>query len=190
MAGVRGRVASDCAAVRGGGPVRVAVRTRLKGLTSADERVLRAVGAHLGSLAARDLKARCADGLNHGADRWSARKRELTGVSSARWAGAITKATHDQWALARRSQYAHLQSLEAGVKTIERRLALPIGAKGTKRAPGGYRSRREWVAKSRRLRVLQGRLARVRADFEAGWCMWCGAASAWPAPGTISMRPG
>ncbi|WP_255205863.1 transposase [Actinomadura sp. BRA 177] len=150
------------------GPCGVAVRTRLKGLTSADERVLRAVGAHLGSLAARDLKARCADGLNHGADRWSARKRELTGVSSARWAGAITKATHDQWALARRSQYAHLQSLEAGVKTIERRLALPIGAKGTKRAPGGYRSRREWVAKSRRLRVLQGRLARVRADFEAG----------------------
>ncbi|WP_217919724.1 transposase [Actinomadura sp. BRA 177] len=150
------------------GPRGVAVRTRLAGLTGTDERVLRAVGAHLGSLAARDLKARCADGLEHGADTWAARKRELTGESSARWAGSITKASHDQWALARRCQVAHLRSLEAGVRTIECRLALPIGQKGTKRVPGGYRSRREWFAKSRRLRILQDRLAAERADFEAG----------------------
>jgi hypothetical protein len=31
-------------------------------------------------------------------------KRELTGCASARWAGSITKATHDQWALARRGR--------------------------------------------------------------------------------------
>ncbi|MGW7290717.1 IS200/IS605 family accessory protein TnpB-related protein, partial [Streptomyces sp. NPDC054847] len=91
-----------------------------------------------------------------------------TGVSSSRWAGSITKATHDQWALARRGQAAHIQGLEAGVRTIRHRLSLPVGAKGTRRTAGGYRSRREWHAKARRLRVLETRLERVRADRDAG----------------------
>ncbi|WP_243717467.1 hypothetical protein [Actinomadura sp. KC345] len=146
----------------------VAVRTRLKGLTSQDEAVLREVGAHLGSLAGRDLKDRCQAGTTHTTDQWATRKRELTGQSSARWAGSITKATHDQWALARRSQLAHLRSLEAGISTIERRLSLPVGQKGSRRMPGGYRSRREWFAKSRRLHALKDRLAHVQADWEAG----------------------
>ncbi|MEV6384007.1 IS200/IS605 family accessory protein TnpB-related protein [Streptomyces sp. NPDC051773] len=150
------------------GPSGVAVRTRLKGLAPGDEKVLRLVGAHLGSLASRDLKARCRDGLEHSGKAWAVRKRELTPVSSSRWAGSITKATHDQWALARRCQAAHLQSLEAGIRTIKARLSLPVGQKGTKNAPGGYRSRREWHAKARRLRVLQDRLAAARADREAG----------------------
>ncbi|MEU2510062.1 hypothetical protein ABZ621_35940, partial [Streptomyces sp. NPDC007863] len=150
------------------GPSGVAVRDRLRHLTAGDERVLRSVGAHLGSLASGDLKARCADGLDHSTEAWAARKRELTAVSSSRWAGSLTKATHDQWALARRGQAARLQGLEAGIRTIAYRLALPVGSKGTARAPGGYRSQREWFHKCRRLRVLEDRLAAVRADREAG----------------------
>ncbi|MER7408531.1 IS200/IS605 family accessory protein TnpB-related protein, partial [Streptomyces sp. NPDC000070] len=150
------------------GPSGVAIRTRLKGLTSGDEEVLRLVGAHLGSLASRDLKQRCAEGLEHSTDTWARRKRALSGESSSRWAGSITKATHDQWALSRRVQLAHIQGLEAGVRTIAHRLSLPVGEKGTKRVPGGYRSRREWFAKTRRLRVLEERLAAERADREAG----------------------
>ncbi|WTW18403.1 transposase [Streptomyces sp. NBC_00019] len=150
------------------GPSGVAVRTRLKQLTPADEKVLALVGAHLGSLASRNLKVRCTEGLGHSATTWAARKRELTAVSSSRWAGSLTKATHDQWALARRCQLAHIQCLEAGIRTIAHRLSLPVGAKGSKKAPGGYRSRREWHAKTRRLHVLEGRLERVRADREAG----------------------
>jgi IS605 OrfB family transposase len=92
----------------------------------------------------------------------------LTGQSSARWAGSITRATHDQWALARRAQLAHIQGLEAGVRTLAHRLSLPLGHKGSKHAPGGYRSRREWHAKSRRLRVLEDRLQAARADWQAG----------------------
>ncbi|MGI5327760.1 IS200/IS605 family accessory protein TnpB-related protein [Actinomadura nitritigenes] len=145
------------------------MRDRLKGLTFQDERVLRLVGTHLGRLAGRDLKKRCGDGLEHDAERWAVRKRELTGESSARWAGSITKATHDQWALARRGQLAHLRSLRAGVRTLEYRLSLPLGEEGTKRAPGGYRTKREWFAKSRRLGVLRDRRGtewgdRVEAD--------------------------
>lgn len=53
--------------------------------------------------------------------------------------------------------------------SIEHRLSQPIGQQGTKHAPGGYRSQREWHAKSRRLRVLQDRLTTARADREAGF---------------------
>ncbi|MFE1290045.1 IS200/IS605 family accessory protein TnpB-related protein [Streptomyces sp. NPDC058751] len=150
------------------GPSGVTVRDRLKGLTPQDERVLRLVGGHLGSLASRDLKTRCAVGLEHDNKSWAARKRELTGLSSSRWAGSLTKATHDVWALARRGQHSHIRQLEAGVNTIRHRLSLPLGEKGSKRAPGGYRSRQEWHAKARRLRVLEDRLKRARADWAAG----------------------
>ncbi|MFD8809300.1 IS200/IS605 family accessory protein TnpB-related protein [Streptomyces sp. NPDC059597] len=150
------------------GPSGVAVRDRLKHLSVEDERVLRLVGDHLGSLASRDLKARCESGLDHDNGQWAERKRVLTVESSSRWAGSLTKATHDQWGLARRAQLAHVRGLEAAVRLIVHRLSLPVGQKGGKRAPGGYRSRREWFAKSRRLRVLEDRLRSARADWEAG----------------------
>ncbi|MDX3231126.1 transposase [Streptomyces sp. ME19-01-6] len=150
------------------GPTGVTIRGSLKSLTGQDERVLRLVGGLLGSLASRDLKVRCAAGLDHDSDQWARRKRELTQDSSSRWAGSITKATHDQWALARRGQLAHIQSLEGGVRTIASRLSLPVGAKGAKGSPGGYRSRQEWFAKSRRLHLLEDRLERERADRAAG----------------------
>ncbi|MER5610660.1 IS200/IS605 family accessory protein TnpB-related protein [Streptomyces sp. NPDC002215] len=150
------------------GPCGVAVRDRLKHLTPQDEKVLRLVGEHQGSLASRDLKARCADGLEHGAESWALRKRGLTEVSSSRIAGAITKATHDQWALARRCQAAHIWTLEAGIRTLRHRLSLPIGARGTKRAPGGYRSRGEWFHKSRRLKALEARHTAAVRDRQAG----------------------
>jgi hypothetical protein len=41
----------------------VCIRTRLKGLTAADEAVLRRVGTHLGRLAGADLAARVRTGL-------------------------------------------------------------------------------------------------------------------------------
>ncbi|MFF5333189.1 IS200/IS605 family accessory protein TnpB-related protein [Streptomyces sp. NPDC013181] len=150
------------------GPSGVAVRDRLKHLTGQDERVLRAVGSYQGGLASRDLKARCVDGLDHDAESWAVRKRGLTGVSSSRIAGAITKASHDQWALARRGLAAHIRSLEAGIGTLRHRLSLPVGSKGTKRAAGGYRSRGEWFQKSRRLKSLEDRHAAAVADWRAG----------------------
>ncbi|MET8326364.1 IS200/IS605 family accessory protein TnpB-related protein [Streptomyces sp. NPDC005181] len=150
------------------GPRGAAVRDRLGHLTPQDERVLRAVGEHQGALASRDLKARCAEGLEHSADTWTARKRDLTKESSSRIAGAITKATHDQWALARRCQAAHIRKLAAGIKTLRHRLSLPLGGPGTRRAAGGYRSKNEWFRKSRRLAALEARHAAAVADWQAG----------------------
>ncbi|MGW1090049.1 IS200/IS605 family accessory protein TnpB-related protein [Streptomyces sp. NPDC002596] len=150
------------------GPCGVAIRDRLKHLTPQDEKVLRAVGEHQGALASRDLKARCADGHDHSADTWASRKRELTRMSSSRIAGAITKATHDQWALARRCQAAYIQNLAAGITMLRHRLSLPIGERGTKRVAGGYRSKNEWFRKSRRLAMLEDRHTAAVADRQAG----------------------
>src|SRR3954447_385595 len=80
------------------GPAGVAIRDRLR-VSDADAAVLTEVGVYLGSLAAGDLTERSRQGLGHDAAGWAVRKRSLTGRSSARWAGSVTKATHDQWGL-------------------------------------------------------------------------------------------
>ncbi|MEV7026954.1 IS200/IS605 family accessory protein TnpB-related protein [Kitasatospora sp. NPDC093558] len=150
------------------GPSGVSIRDRLKGLTPEDDKVLRLVGEHMGHLASRDLAARCRDGLEHCTDTWARRKRELTAESSSRWAGSVTSNTHDQWGLSRRAQWAHLVSLDAGIRTIRHRLSLPVGEKGSRGRPGGYRSKHEWFHKTRRLAILQAEYDRVRAEREAG----------------------
>ncbi|MFF7545212.1 IS200/IS605 family accessory protein TnpB-related protein [Streptomyces canus] len=151
------------------GPAGVAIRDRLR-VSDADAAVLTEVGVYLGSLAAGDLAERSRQGLAHDAVSWAVRKRSLTGRSSARWAGSITKASHDQWALARRGQAAHMAWLRGQIASIEARLARPLGAKADKRAglARGYASRGEWHAKSRRLQTLKDRLVVVEADWAAG----------------------
>ncbi|WP_405527113.1 transposase [Streptomyces canus] len=151
------------------GPAGVAVRDRLR-VSDADAAVLIEVGVFLGSLAAGDLAERSRQGLGHDAASWAVRKRSLTGRSSARWAGSVTKASHDQWALARRGQAAQMAWLRRQIASIEARLARPLGARGDKRAGlvRGYGSRGEWHAKSRRLQTLKARLAGVEADWAAG----------------------
>ncbi|MDQ0748517.1 hypothetical protein QF034_002748 [Streptomyces africanus] len=151
------------------GPSGVAVRDRLR-VSATDVAVLCEVGLFLGSLASGDLAVRSRQGLAHDAGSWAVRKRELTGCSSARWAGSITKATHDQWALARRGRQAEMAWLRGQIAAIEPRLARPLGAKANKREGlvRGYGSRAEWHAKSRRLHTLKARLAGVEADWAAG----------------------
>src|SRR5262249_33520266 len=108
------------------------------------------------------------DGLGHDKDAWAERKRDLTVESSARWAGSITKARRDQWGLARRAQYAHIQSLEVRIATIQHRLSQPLKSKGSKRLPGGYKPRQQGFQKARRLATLRAHLAALEADYAAG----------------------
>ncbi len=117
------------------GPTGVSIRDRLKGLTGEDEKVLRAVGEHMGRLACADLSRRCRDGLDHSTDTWAARQRDLTALSSSRWAGSVTSHTHDQWGLSRRAQHAHLKSLDAGIRTIRHRLSLTRNTAATSSPP-------------------------------------------------------
>nr|WTB34283.1 transposase [Streptomyces sp. NBC_00830] len=146
----------------------VAIRTRLRDLAPADDKVIRLIGAHMGHLAAADLALYSRAGFERNKDTWAGRKQSLTAQSSSRWAGAVTKGTHDQYALARRGQFAYRDTLYDSIRMLLDRLSLPVGEKGTKGKPGGYRSQSEWYHKSRRLNILHARLAAVQEDIATG----------------------
>jgi IS605 OrfB family transposase len=144
------------------------VRARLR-MSPVDEAVLREVGAHLGSLAGKDLAARCAEGRldPRGRARSRAmRKRALTAESSSRWAGAITRTSEDQVRLAGQNLRAERISLQARIRRIEARLAVPTGGKvGRDR---GYPTTAERHAKAVRLQLFKARLAKVDRRLDAG----------------------
>ncbi len=149
-------------------PTGARVRTRLR-LSPQDEAALRAVGAHLGSLAGKDLAARCAAGRLDAAGQArsrAARKRALTAESSSRWAGTITRTSEDAYRLAGQNLRAEQSSLTARIGRIQVRLAVQAGRKaGTTR---GYPTAAERYAKTVRLQALQARLARVQRQAEGG----------------------
>jgi len=131
--------------------------------------VLTAAGRHLGSLAGRDLAARCAEGRLDAKGRAAsraARKRALTAASSSRWAGAITRASEDAYQLASRNLAAERATLRARVRKIEARLAVQAGEKAGRVA--GYATPTERHGKSLRAKALKARLARVERRIEGG----------------------
>ena len=149
-------------------PAGVRVRARLR-VSPQDEAVLRAAGDHLGSLAGGDLAARCAEGRLDPKGRAvsrAARKRALTARSSSRWAGAITRTSEDQWSLAERNLRAARASLQARVRRIQARLAIPAGGRSGRTR--GYATPSERHGKVLRLHALKARLARVERQLEAG----------------------
>ena len=112
-------------------PAGARVRTRLR-VSAQDEAVLRAVGRHLGSLAGRDLAARCAEGRLDAKGRAvsrARRKQALTAESSSRWAGAITRTSEDQVRLAGQNLRAEASGLRSRIRRIEARLPVPAGGK-------------------------------------------------------------
>jgi hypothetical protein len=144
------------------------VRARLR-LSPEDEAVLQVVGAHLGSLAGKDLAARCAEGRLDARGRArsrAVRKRALTAQSSSRWAGAITRTSEDQVRLAGQNLRADRTSLQARVRRIEARLVIQAGSKAGRMR--GYAAAAERHAKAVRLQLLKARLARVERQLEAG----------------------
>ena len=160
-----GRLREIAAPFVAGAPAGARVRTRLR-VSPEDAAVLRAAGSHLGSLAGRDLAARCAQGRLDARGRAVSRrerKRALTAGSSSRWAGAITRATEDQCQLAARNLHAEQASLRARVRRIEARAAVPAG--GTTGPVRGYPTPAERHAKIIRLKTLKGR----RRGPSGGW---------------------
>ena len=144
------------------------VRARLR-VSAEDEAALRTVGAHLGSLARKDLAARCAEGRLDARARTrsrAVRKRALTTESSSRWAGAITRTSEDQVRLAGQNLRAGQRSLQARIGRIEARLAVQAGGKcGRVR---GYATAAERHAKTVRLQVLKARLGQVEQQLASG----------------------
>jgi hypothetical protein len=149
-------------------PAGARVRTRLR-VCPRDAKVLAVAGRHLGSLAGRDLAARCSEGRLDARGRAvsrAMRKRALTAESSSRWAGAITRTSEDAYQLGSRNLEAERRTLQARIRKIGARLAVPPGGKQGRVA--GYATPAERHAKAIRLKALQARLARVERRIEAG----------------------
>jgi hypothetical protein len=168
-------------------PSGVAITTRLR--TTADEdRVLDLVAEHLGRLRRADLvgvsrpvpldaglNADGRRGVRRG--RLNARKKALTGQSSARWANAVIAGNDDQYRLARDAQYRHIVSLRSAIATIEARVAAPTAdtltvaeRKACRKANQvkGYATQAERFQKQRRAQHLQAELATAEQDRAAG----------------------
>jgi hypothetical protein len=131
--------------------------------------VLRAVGRHLGTLAGRDLAARCAEGRLDAkgcAESRRERKRALTAESSSRWAGAITRTSEDAYQLASRNLAGERGTLTVRIRKIGARLAVPAGTRAGRLA--GYAAPAERHAKTLRLKALKARLARVERQLAGG----------------------
>jgi hypothetical protein len=149
-------------------PAGARIRTRLRP-SAADQRVLWAVGEHLGRLAGLDLAVRCRLGGDD--EQRASRKRALTVLSSSRWAGTITRTSNDQWTRGRRNLLDTQASLRRACRLLRARLVVPVGRRqGRVR---GYGSQAERFAKQGRLQHLEARLARVEAQLKAGRVSVC-----------------
>ncbi|KAF5999208.1 hypothetical protein BOG92_001035 [Streptomyces sp. WAC00263] len=136
-------------------------------MPEADVTVLTLVGDHLGHHQRADLAERVAMGSVPRTDtRRAERKKALTAVSSSRWAGAMTRASQDQYQLSMRCLYDERASLRRAIAAIGRRLAVPCGQRKGKTR--GYADQNERFHKQRRMQALTTRLAVVEARIEAG----------------------
>ncbi|PJE02578.1 MAG: transposase [Mycobacterium sp.] len=168
-------------------PAGVAIETRVR-TTCADDRVLDAVAEHLGRLRRADLAAVSrpapvdstldAAGCRQARrDRLNARKKALTGQSSARWANAIIAGNDDQYRLARDAQHRHIGGLRTAITTIEVRAAEPTSDTQTVskrrscrkvKSARGYATQAERFQKLRRCQHLRAELAAAERDRAAG----------------------
>jgi hypothetical protein len=149
-------------------PAGARVKTRLR-LSAADQAVIWEVGEYLGRLAGADLAWRCQLGAAPG--QRTLRKRTLTGRSSSRWAGSITRTANDQWQRASANLTDRRIALRRASSTIQRRLAVPVG--GRQGRVRGYASRAERFAKQARLQHLQAELAAVEGRLATGRVSVC-----------------
>ena len=96
----------------------------------------------------------------------AARKRALTAESSSRWAGAITRTSEDQVRLAGQNLRAEKASLQARIRRVEARLAVPAGGRSGRTR--GYATPAGRHGKVIRLHVLKARLAKTERQLAAG----------------------
>ncbi|QOV41070.1 hypothetical protein IM697_09005 [Streptomyces ferrugineus] len=126
------------------------------------------VGEYLGRHQRADLAERVRLGQVAARDtRRAERKKRLTAVFSSRWAGAMTRASEDQYQLSMRCLYEERAGLRRAIRTIAGRLAVPCGMRSKDRVRG-YTDQNERVQKQRRMHVLKARLAIVEHKIAAG----------------------
>jgi IS605 OrfB family transposase len=169
------------------GPSGTTITTRLR-TTQAEDAVLNAVAEHLGQLRRADLSAiSCSASLDPGLDSagkqrarrdgLNSRKRDLTALSSARWAHSIIATNEARYRRSRDNQDRHIAALHAAIAAIARRLSEPTEdtlichdrvERKQDRLPKGYATQAERYQKQRRLQSLRAELHRVTSDRDNG----------------------
>lgn len=124
-------------------PGAVTIKTRIYATDEQLEQTVD-VGMYLGSEYRQDLAKLIQCQSSGFGDMRTVRKQELTGSTSSRWAGSITRQANDQYELAMRNLGAYVESLQVRIRAIEKRIVLPVrnaqpqGKPATlKRIPGG-----------------------------------------------------
>ncbi|WP_221320553.1 hypothetical protein [Actinoplanes sp. L3-i22] len=121
----------------------------------------------MGGLYRADLAVRVRLGDVSGKDTQRARrKRELTAVTTSRWAGSITRAAEDQYQLGMRALRADVSSLGQALTVLDARIGAPVG--GRVGRISGYASRSERAAKLQRRQALAARAAAARDRLADG----------------------
>ena len=144
------------------------------------------IGMFLGSIARQDLVTLLhleAQGMPNCR---TERKQNITGVTSSRWAGGITRTNLDQYDLAMRNLQSYQATLRSQIRTIEHRLTLPLGppkkvkkkdktasttddkqteGKKKKKIKYGYRDKHEKFYATRKLGRLYGKLAHTTTEL-------------------------
>ncbi|BCY09379.1 hypothetical protein [Actinoplanes sp. L3-i22] len=147
-------------------PTGTRIRTRLRPSTG-EAAVLAQVGAFLGGLYRADLARRVRLGNVSGKDAQRARrKRELTAVTTSRWAGSITRTAEDQYQLGMRALKADVSSLSKALTVLEGRIGAPVGGRAGRTF--GYASRRERAAKQQRRQAVAARHTAARDRLADG----------------------
>jgi hypothetical protein len=90
----------------------------------------------------------------------------MTGRSSSRWAGAITRTSDDQRKRALSNLVDRRIALRSACKTISSRLAVPVGQRQDRLR--GYATGTERFAKQVRLQHLRAELAKVEGRLASG----------------------
>ena len=98
----------------------------------------------------------------------AARRRNLTGDYSGRFASAVCKANVEEWQLGKRNLIAHRKTLRRKIAAIEKRLKVGVGnskkVRGRKnKVVKGYRTKKEAWGKRNRLNHLKQKLEKTEA---------------------------
>jgi hypothetical protein len=148
-------------------PAGVSIQTRLT-VTKEESEILKELSSLLGSLHRKDLSERTKLGVIHAEvkkETLNKRKREMTSLTSSRWAGSITRSVEAQYEFSMRNLIAEKEMLEQQVELIAKKLKVRIGESKLV-FPSSYKSEKERYQKTRRLNGLKDRLDKVNEKLE------------------------
>lgn len=148
-------------------PPGVSVKTRIRVTDEELGKVLE-IGMFLGALQREDL-VNLLHRMSNGDDKaWAERKRDLTVESSARWAGSMTRVSHDLYDTAMRNLQAYVLTLQTKVNILRTRTSLAFNSCDVKTRVKSYSNKHDKAWAKRRLAGLEHKLTEAENKLKTG----------------------